>query len=83
MPNWTCWSGRPTGPGPDITIETCGAPSVGIDFTGMKDGVSRRAVERLILSGGITKILEVNMPDREWDSTHTLLNQLIKSCDIA
>ena len=66
-----------------ITTETCGAPSVGIDFTGVKDGVPRRAVERLMLSGGITKILEVNMPEREWDSTHTLLNQLIKSCDIA
>ncbi len=65
-----------------ITIETCGAPSVGIDFTGVKDGVLRRAVERLMLSGGITKILEVNMPDREWDSTHTLLNQLIESCHI-
>jgi hypothetical protein len=66
-----------------ITIETCGAPSVGIDFTGVKDGVPRHAVERLMLSGGITKILEVNMPDREWDTTHTLLKQLIESCDIA
>jgi hypothetical protein len=66
-----------------LTEDTCGSPAAGVEFTGTNQaGVLRHAIERLMISGGTAKILQLNTPNTEWDPTHALLNQLIASCRI-
>jgi len=58
-------------------------PAGGIIFTGVNEsGVPRHVFERLMLSNGTTKILQLDEPNSSLDRSHAIRDQLIDSCRI-
>jgi len=69
--------------GKQLTGDTCGVPAGGIIFTGVNEsGVPRHVFERLMLSNGTTKILQLDEPNSSLDRSHAIRDQLIDSCRI-
>ncbi|MGN6605430.1 MAG: serine/threonine-protein kinase [Jatrophihabitans sp.] len=70
--------------GTQTGVDFVGHPAVDIEFTGDNaDGVQRHVVERLVIVGGRTLLVELNLRATEWPAQHGLFDRLVADCRLA